>query len=122
MPVRSRTVALVAAVMALLLLPQPVAGDEQDELDKTRRRLARSRRCWARARLATATAELGAARRRQADALVALRRLEVARKRAVQLHDRMVEAEQDRTAAEAGWPGWPGPPPPCGTARPSCGA
>ena len=181
---RSGTVALVAAVMALLLLPQPVAGDERDELDETRRRLGQVETvlgdaradagavaaalaaadqavAGARARLATATAELGAARRRRADALVALeaatdevdrqearlaiqvrgaymtgsvtglavvvqandlrdlveravtlsyvisadqdalRRLEVARKRAVQLHDSMVKAEQVRRAAEA---------------------
>ena len=77
----------------------------------------------------------------------ALGRLEVARKRAVQLHDGMVKAEQARVAAEArvrvqlaswsgsgrcasgprsgwtaGWPSWPGRPPPCGAGRPSCGA
>jgi septal ring factor EnvC (AmiA/AmiB activator) len=184
MPARSGTVPLVAAVVALLLLPHPAAGDERDELGKTRRRLGevetvlRDARAdagavaaalaaadqavaGARARLATATAELGAARRRRADALVALeaatdevgrqearlasqvrgaymtgnvsglavvvqandlrdlveravtlryvisadqdalRRLEVARKRAVQLHDGMVKAEQARRAAEA---------------------
>jgi septal ring factor EnvC (AmiA/AmiB activator) len=184
MPARSRTVALVATAAALLLLPHPVAGDEQDELDKTRRRLGQVETvlgdaradagavaaalaaadqavAGARARLATATAELGAARRRRADALMALeaatdevarqearlaeqvrgaymigsvsglavvvqandlrdlveravtlsyvisadqealRRLEVARKRAVQLHDGMVRAEQVRRAAEA---------------------
>jgi peptidoglycan hydrolase CwlO-like protein len=147
-----------------------VAGDEQDELDKTRRRLgqvetvlgdARADAGAVAAALATATAELGAARRRRADALMALeaatdevgrqearlaeqvrgaymtgsvsglavvvqaddlrdlveravtlsyvisadqealRRLEVARKRAVQLHDGMVRAEQVRRAAEA---------------------
>jgi septal ring factor EnvC (AmiA/AmiB activator) len=186
MPARSRTVALVAAVVALLLLPHPVAGHEQPdrELEETRRRLGqvetvlRDARAdagavaaalaaadqavaGARARLATATAELGVARRRRADALVALeaatdevgrqearlasqvrgaymtgnvtglavvvqandlrdlveravtlsyvisadqdalRLLEVARKRAVQLHDGMVKAEQARRAAEA---------------------
>ena len=171
-------------MVALLLLPHPVAGDEQDELDRTRRRLGeveavlRDARAdagavaaalaaadqavaGARARLATATAELGVARRRRADAMVALeaatdevgrqearlatqvrgaymtgsvtglavvvqandlrdlveraitlsyvisadqdvlRRLEVARKRAHQLHDGMVKAEQARRAAEA---------------------
>ncbi|HYN18805.1 MAG TPA: hypothetical protein VEY96_12035 [Actinomycetes bacterium] len=184
MPARSRTVALVAAVVALLLLPHPVAGDEQDELEKTRRRLgevegvlgdaradagavaaalaaADQAVAGARVRLATATAELGVARRRRVDAMVALEaatdevgrqearlaeqvrgaymtgrvtglavmvqandlrdlveravtlsyviaadqdvlgRLEVARKRAVQLHDGMVKAEKARVAAEA---------------------
>jgi septal ring factor EnvC (AmiA/AmiB activator) len=181
---RSRVVALVAAVMALLLLPQPVAGDERDELNKTRRRLGavesvlRDARAdagavaaalaaadqavaGARGRLEVATGQLAAARRRRADAMVALEtatdevgrqearlaeqvrgaymtgrvtglavvvqaddlrdlveravtlsyvisadqdvlgRLEVARKRAVQLHDGMVKAEQARVAAEA---------------------
>ena len=171
-------------MMALLLLCNPAAADERDELDKTGGAWARSRRCWVmrgptpgrsptpwtpltvavavvRARLATATAELGAARRRRADALVALEaatdevgrqearlawqvrraymtggvsglsvvvqandlrdlmeravtlgyviradqdvlgRLELARRRSVRLHQAMVEAEQDRTAAEA---------------------
>ena len=184
MPTRSGTVALVAAVMALLLFSHPVAADERDELDKTGRRLgeveavlgdaradagavadaldaAEVAVAVVRARLATATAELGAARRRRADALVALeaatdevgrqearlaiqvrgaymtggvsglsvvvqaddlrdlmeravtlgyviradqdalRRLELARRRSVRLHQAMVEAEQDRTAAEA---------------------
>jgi hypothetical protein len=32
-------VALGAVVAALLVLPHPAAGDERDELDKTRRRL-----------------------------------------------------------------------------------
>jgi hypothetical protein len=36
---RSRMVALVATVVAVLLLPHPVAADEQDELDRTRRKL-----------------------------------------------------------------------------------
>jgi septal ring factor EnvC (AmiA/AmiB activator) len=181
---RPRTLALVAAVAALLLLPHPVAGDEQDELDTTRRRLgevesvlrdakadagvvaaalaaADQAVAGTRARLALATRELDTARRRRADALVALEaatdevgtqearlaeqvrgaymtgrvsglavvvqandlrdlleravtlsfvisadqdvlgRLEVARKRAVQLHNGMVKAEQARTAAEA---------------------
>jgi septal ring factor EnvC (AmiA/AmiB activator) len=176
--------ALVAAVAALLLLPHPVAGDEQDELDTTRRRLgevesvlrdakadagvvaaalaaADQAVAGTRARLALAARELDTARRRRADALVALEaatdevgtqearlaeqvrgaymtgrvsglavvvqandlrdlleravtlsfvisadqdvlgRLEVARKRAVQLHNGMVKAEQARTAAEA---------------------
>jgi septal ring factor EnvC (AmiA/AmiB activator) len=184
MPGRSRTVALVAAVSALLLLPHPVAADEQDELDTTRRRLgevesvlrdakadagvvaaalaaADQAVAGARARLAVATQELAAARRRRAEALVALEaatdevshqearlaeqvrgaymtgrvsglavvvqandlrdlleravtlsyviaadqdvlgRLEIARKRAVQLHNGMVGAEQARSAAEA---------------------
>jgi septal ring factor EnvC (AmiA/AmiB activator) len=178
-------VALVAAVAALLLVPHPVSGDEQDELNRTRRRLgaveavlgdaradagavaaalaaADQAVAGARARLATATAELGAARRRRADAMVALEeatdevgrqearlgeqvrgaymtgrvtglavvveaddlrdlleravtlsfvisadqdvlaQLEVARKRAVQLHNGMVKAEQARAAAQAG--------------------
>jgi septal ring factor EnvC (AmiA/AmiB activator) len=86
---------VVAAVTALLLLAQPVAADEQDELARTRRRLgavqsvlrdaradagavanalaaAEQAVAGARARLATATAELAAARRRRADARVAL--------------------------------------------------
>jgi septal ring factor EnvC (AmiA/AmiB activator) len=175
---------LAAAVLALLLLPHPVVGDERDELDKTRRRLGavesvlREARAdagavaaalaaadqavaGARQRLAVATGRLEAARRRRADAMVALEtatdevgrqegrlaeqvrgaymtgrvtglavvvqandlrdlveravtlsyvisadqdvlaRLEVARKRAVQLHDGMVKAEQARRAAEA---------------------
>ena len=180
---RSRVVGLVAAVAALLLLPHPVSGDEQDELRRTRGRLgeveavlrdaradagavaaalAEADRAVARsrARLATATAELERARRRRADAMVALeaatdeedrqerrlaeqvrgaymtgrvtglavivdasdlrdlveravtlsyvisadqdvlKRLEVARKRAVQLHHGMLKAERARTAAE----------------------
>jgi septal ring factor EnvC (AmiA/AmiB activator) len=175
---------LAAAVAALLLLPQPVAADERDELDKTRRRLGaveavlRNARAdagavadalaaadlavaVARARLAAAARELEAARRRRAAALAALEaateevgrqqarlawqirraymtggvsglavvvqaadlrdlmeravtlgyviradqdvlgRLEGARRRSVRLHDAMVEAEQDRAAAEA---------------------
>jgi septal ring factor EnvC (AmiA/AmiB activator) len=183
MPPRSRAVALVVAV-ATLLLTHPVAADERDELETTRRRLGeveavlRDARAdagavaaalaaadqavaGARARLATATAELGVARRRRADAMLALeaatdevgrqetrlaeqvrgaymtgsvtglavvvqandlrdlieravtlsyvisadqdvlRQLEVARKRAVQLHDGMVRAEQARRLAEA---------------------
>ena len=181
---RSRVVGLVAVVMALLLLPHPVAGDERDELDKTRRRLgavesvlrdakadagavaaalaaADQAVAVARRRLVVATEHLAAARRRRADAMVALEaatdevgrqearlaeqvrgaymtgrvtglavmvqandlrdlveravtlsyvisadqdvltRLEVARKRAVQLHDGMVKAEKARVAAEA---------------------
>src|ERR671912_30935 len=181
---RSRVVGLVAVVMALLLLPHPVAGDERDELDKTRRRLgavesvlrdakadagavaaalaaADQAVAVARRRLVVATEQLAAARRRRADAMVALEaatdevgrqearlaeqvrgaymtgrvtglavmvqandlrdlveravtlsyvisadqdvlsRLEVARKRAVQLHDGMVKAEKARVAAEA---------------------
>jgi septal ring factor EnvC (AmiA/AmiB activator) len=181
---RSRVVGLVAVVMALLLLPHPVAGDERDELDKTRRRLgavesvlrdakadagavaaalaaADQAVAGARRRLVVATEQLAAARRRRADAMVALEaatdevgrqearlaeqvrgaymtgrvtglavmvqandlrdlveravtlsfvisadqdvlsRLEVARKRAVQLHDGMVKAEKARVAAEA---------------------
>jgi septal ring factor EnvC (AmiA/AmiB activator) len=175
---------VAAAVAALVLVPHPVAADERDELDKTRRRLgaveavlgdaradagavadalaaADHAVAVARARLATATAELGAARRRRADAMVALEaatdevgrqearlawqirraymtggvsglsvvvqandlrdlmeravtlgyviradqdvlgRLEGARRRSVRLHQAMVNAEQDRTAAEA---------------------
>jgi len=181
MPARSR---VVAAVLALLLLPHPVGADERDELGRTRRRLGqvetvlRDARAdagavaaalaaadqavaGARVRLATATAELGVARRHRSEALVALEaatdevgrqearlaeqvrgaymtgrvtglevvvqatdlqdlveravtlsyvisadqdvlgRLEVARKRAVQLHDGMVKAERARAAAEA---------------------
>jgi septal ring factor EnvC (AmiA/AmiB activator) len=86
---------VVAAATALLLLAQPVAADEQDELARTRRRLgavqsvlrdaradagavanalaaAEQAVAGARARLATATAELAAARRRRADARAAL--------------------------------------------------
>ena len=175
---------LVAAVAALLLLPHPVVADEQDELHRTGKRLGevetvlRDARADAgavaaalaaadravtrsRARLATATAELDRARRRRAEAMMALeaasdeedrqerrlaeqvrgaymtgrvtglavlveasdlrdlveravtlsyvisadqdtlKRLEVARKRAVQLHHGMVKAEQARSAAEA---------------------
>jgi septal ring factor EnvC (AmiA/AmiB activator) len=95
MPARSRTVSLVAAVAALLLLPHPAVGDERDELAKTRRRLGQVESVLgdaradagavaaalaaadqavlgARQRLALAAAELTAARRRRADALVAL--------------------------------------------------
>jgi septal ring factor EnvC (AmiA/AmiB activator) len=186
MTVRSRMVALVAAVVAVALLPHPVGAgepDQRDRLSETRRRLGeveavlRDARAdagavaaalaaadqavaEARQRLATATAELGVARRRRADALVALEaatdevgrqearlaeqvrgaymtgrvtglavvvqasdlrdlveravtlsyvinadqdvlhQLEVARKRAVQLHAGMVKAEQARAAAE----------------------
>lgn len=177
-------VGLVAVVMALLLLPHPVAGDERDELDKTRRRLGAVESVLrdakadagavaaalaaadqavegARRRLVVATERLAAARRQRADAMVALEaatdevgrqearlaeqvrgaymtgrvtglavmvqandlrdlveravtlsyvisadqdvlgRLEVARTRAVQLHDGMVKAEKARVAAEA---------------------
>jgi septal ring factor EnvC (AmiA/AmiB activator) len=92
-PARRRCVA--AAVAALLLLPHPVAADERDELDKTRRRLGtvesvlRDARAdagavadalaaadvavaVARARLAAATRELEAARRRRAASVAAL--------------------------------------------------
>jgi septal ring factor EnvC (AmiA/AmiB activator) len=183
MPRRSRRLT-VAAVVAALLLPHPVAGDERDELDRTRRRLGevesvlRDARAdagavaaalaaadqavaGARRRLAVATAELAAARHRRVDALVAmeaavdevarqearlaeqvrgaymtgrvsglavvvqandlrdlleravtlsyvisadqdvLRRLDVARRRAAQLHEAMVAAERARAAAEA---------------------
>jgi septal ring factor EnvC (AmiA/AmiB activator) len=183
MRVGSRTLALVALVAVVLLAPGPVAGDERDELDRTRRRLGevesvlRDARAdagkvaaalaaadqavdGARARLAAATRELEAARRRRAAALAALeaandevagqearleeqvrvaymtgrvtglavvvqandlrdlleravtlsyviaadqdvlRRLEVARRRAGQLHQAMVTAEAERTAAE----------------------
>jgi septal ring factor EnvC (AmiA/AmiB activator) len=175
---------VAAAVVALLLLSHPVAADERDELDKTRRRLgaveavlgdARAEAgavadalaaaevavAVVRARLAAATDELEAARRRRAAALSALEaatdevgrqearlawqvrraymtggvsglsvvvqasdlrdlmeravtlgyviradqdvlgRLEQARRRSVRLHQAMVTAEQDRTAAEA---------------------
>jgi septal ring factor EnvC (AmiA/AmiB activator) len=184
MSIRSKVVALVAAVTALLLLPHPVGADQQGELERTRRQLGqvegvlRDARAdagavagalaaadravaGARVRLATASAELEAARRRRSEALVALEaatdevgrqeqrlaeqvrgaymtgqvsglavivqasdlrdlleravtvsyvisadqevlgRLEVARKRAVQLHDGMVKAERARAAAEA---------------------
>ncbi|HTE71111.1 MAG TPA: hypothetical protein VK942_20545 [Actinomycetes bacterium] len=183
MPARSRTLALVAAATALLLVPYPAVGDEQDELGRTRRRLGevesvlRDARAdagvvaaaltaadqavaGARQQLAAARERLAAARRRRAAALADLEaatdevglqearlaeqvrgaymtgrvsglavvvqandlrdlleravtlsyviaadqdvlgRLEVARKRAVQLHDGMVRAEQERTAAE----------------------
>jgi len=168
---------VMVAAMAALLLPYPVAGDERDELDTTRRRLgavesvlrdakadagavaaalaaADQAVAGARRRLVVATGQLAAARRRRADAMVALEaatdevgrqearlaeqvrgaymtgrvtglavmvqandlrdlveravtlsyvisadqdvlsRLEVARKRAVQLHDGMVKAEK----------------------------
>jgi septal ring factor EnvC (AmiA/AmiB activator) len=88
-------VALVASVSALMLLPHPAVADERDELAKTRRRLGqvegvlRDARAdagavaaalaaadqavvGARQRLAIAAAELTAARRRRADAHVAL--------------------------------------------------
>jgi septal ring factor EnvC (AmiA/AmiB activator) len=88
-------VALVAAVSALMLLPHPAVADERDDLAKTRRRLGqvegvlRDARAdagavaaaltaadqavvGARQRLAIAAAELTAARRRRADAHVAL--------------------------------------------------
>jgi len=88
-------VALVAAASALMLLPHPAVADERDELAKTRRRLGqvegvlRDARAdagavaaalaaadqavvGARQRLAIAAAELTAARRRRADAHVAL--------------------------------------------------
>jgi septal ring factor EnvC (AmiA/AmiB activator) len=139
-------VALVAAVVALLLLPHPVAGDEQDELEETRRRLGevetvlREARADALMALEAATDEVGRQEARLATqvrgaymtgsvtglAVVvqandlrdlveravtlsyvisadqdALRRLEVARKRAVQLHDGMLRAEQVRRTAEA---------------------
>jgi septal ring factor EnvC (AmiA/AmiB activator) len=175
---------LVAAGVALLLLPRPVAGDERDELDRTRRRLGQVESVLSdaradagavaaalaaadqavaatRTRLAVATAELAAARQRRVEALVALeaatdevarqearlaeqvrgaymtgrvsglavvvqandlrelveravtlsfvisadqdvlRRLELARRRATQLHQAMVGAERARTAASA---------------------
>jgi septal ring factor EnvC (AmiA/AmiB activator) len=175
---------VAAAVVALLLLSNPAAADERDELDKTRRRLgaveavlgdaradagavadalaaAEVAVAVVRARLTAATGELEAARRRRAAALSALEaatdevgrqearlawqirraymtggvsglsvvvqandlrdlmeravtlgyviradqdvlgRLELARRRSVRLHQAMVEAEQDRTAAEA---------------------
>jgi peptidoglycan hydrolase CwlO-like protein len=72
---------VAAAVAALLLLPHPVAADERDELDKTRRRLGAVESVLGDARaeagavadaLAAATGELEAARRRRAAALVAL--------------------------------------------------
>jgi septal ring factor EnvC (AmiA/AmiB activator) len=88
-------VALVAAASALMLLPHPAVADERDELAKTRRRLGqvegvlRDARADAGAvaaalaaadqavvgagqRLAIAAAQLTAARRRRADAHVAL--------------------------------------------------
>jgi septal ring factor EnvC (AmiA/AmiB activator) len=175
---------LAAAVAAVLLVAQPVAADERDELDKTRRRLGAVESVLgdaradatavadavvaadlavavARARLATATRELEGARRRRVATLATLAaatdevgrqearlawqvrraymtggvsglavmvqasdlrdlleravtlgyviradqdvlgRLELARRRSVRLRDAMVEAEQDRTAAEA---------------------
>jgi septal ring factor EnvC (AmiA/AmiB activator) len=181
-PARRRWVA--AGVAVLLLLPHPAAADEQDELDKTRRRLGSVEAVLgdaradagavadavaaadlavavARVRLAAASRELDGARRRRAAALVALEaatdevgrqearlawqvrraymtggvsglavvvqasdlrdlleravtlgyviradqdvlgRLELARRRSVRLHQAMVNAEQDRTAAEA---------------------
>jgi septal ring factor EnvC (AmiA/AmiB activator) len=86
---------VAAAVALLLLLAQPVAADERDELDKTRRRLGAVESVLgdtraeagavadalaaadvavavARARLAAVTEELETARRRRADALAAL--------------------------------------------------
>jgi septal ring factor EnvC (AmiA/AmiB activator) len=184
MPARSRTVSLVAAVAALLLLPHPAVGDDRDELAKTRHRLGQVEAVLGdaradagavaaalaaadqavvgtRQRLAIAGAELTAARRHRADALAALeaatdevgrqearvaeqvrgaymtgpatglavvvqasdlrdlmeravtfsyviradqdvlRRLELARRRAAQLHQAMVTAERARAAAES---------------------
>ena len=149
MPTRSGTVALVAAVMALLLFSQPVAADERDELDKTGRRLGQVEAVLGDARadagavadaldaaevaVAVVRARLAIQVRRaymtggvsglsvvvQADDLRdlmeravtlgyviradqdVLGRLELARRRSVRLHQAMVEAEQDRTAAEA---------------------
>jgi septal ring factor EnvC (AmiA/AmiB activator) len=92
---RPRTIALLAALTALLLVPHPAAGDEQRELERTRQRLGqvesvlRDARAdagavadalaaadqavaGARGRLAVATRRLAEARRRRADALVAL--------------------------------------------------
>jgi septal ring factor EnvC (AmiA/AmiB activator) len=86
---------VAAAVAALLLLPHPVAADERDELDQTRRRLGAVEAVLGdaradagavadalaaadlavavgRARLAAATRELEAARQRRAAALAAL--------------------------------------------------
>ena len=86
---------MAAVVTALLLLPDPAAADERDELDKTRRRLGAVESVLAdaradagavadalaaadlavavaRARLATATHQLEAARKRRADAMAAL--------------------------------------------------
>ena len=88
----SRKVALVAAVVAATLLPHPAVGDQRDELAETRRRLGQVEAVLGdaladagavaaalaaadqavRGRLAVVTAELAAARRRRADALVAL--------------------------------------------------
>jgi septal ring factor EnvC (AmiA/AmiB activator) len=176
-------VSLVAVVAALSLLPHPAVGDERDELARTRRRLGQVEAVLgdaradagavaaalaaadqavtgARQRLAVATAELTVAKRRRANALVALeaatdevgrqgarlaeqvrgaymagpatglavvvqatdlrdlmeravtlgyvirsdqdvlRRLELARRRAAQLHEAMVTAERARAAAE----------------------
>ena len=92
-PARRHWVA--AAVVVLLLFPHPVAADERDELDKTRRRLGEVEAVLgdaradatvvadavaaadvavavARARLAAASRELEGARRRRAAALGAL--------------------------------------------------
>src|SRR5215217_2599080 len=92
---RARRRWMAAAVAALLLLPHPVAADERDELDQTRRRLGAVEAVLgdaradatavadalaaadlavavARARLATATRELEGARRRRAATLAAL--------------------------------------------------
>jgi len=86
---------VAAAVAALLLLPHPVAADERDELDQTRRRLGAVEAVLgdasadatavadavaaadlavavARARLATATRELEGARRRRVATLATL--------------------------------------------------
>src|ERR671910_811114 len=149
---RSRVVGLVAVVMvaamAALLLPHPVAGDERDELDKTRRRLGAVESvlrdakadAGAVAGALAATDEVGRQEARLAEQVRGaymtgrvtglavmvqandlrdlveravtlsyvisadqdvLGRLEVARKRAVQLHDGMVKAEKARVAAEA---------------------
>jgi hypothetical protein len=145
-------VALVAAVMALLLLPHPVTADDQDELDRTHRKLGEVEAVlgdagptpgWSRPALAALEAASDEVARQEARlasqvrsaymtgqvtglAVVVqasdlrdlleravtlsyvisadqdvLRRLEVARKRAVQLHDGMVRAERARVAAEA---------------------
>src|SRR5215213_9314370 len=78
---RSRVVGLMVAVAALLLLPHPVAGDERDDLGRTRQRLgevetvlrdARADAGAVAAALAAADRAVARSRARLAAAMVAL--------------------------------------------------
>jgi septal ring factor EnvC (AmiA/AmiB activator) len=68
MPRRSRLVALVAAVVAVLLRPHPATADQQAELDRTRRQLGEVEAVLrdARADAGAVAAALDVARRRLA--------------------------------------------------------